>query len=243
MIAIAKRNRLLRNGGLTGMPLRERFADPFRRFVWNRTTLSAVLIASPAILSAIGTFAMSASLDRRIARFAGERDTLSRDLGALDGHTRSFETLQLGRGALLLVMNGTQAEMRFKYLLDRLFRQNAKQAMRRMAAIVHPQDWQARMGAYEALVDQEYGDVNAVQNLQAIESAMVLQAGERLTALQLRHNIVSGRIDKIESLKAQLTAIIASLTSALTIVIFFVTTNRKKPESESEPAKASDPPR
>ncbi|MBN9447894.1 MAG: hypothetical protein J0I67_13440 [Bosea sp.] len=225
------------------MQLGEQVAGTFRRYFWNRTTLSAMLIASPAILSSLGTFAMSNSLDRRIARFSAERDTLNRDLGALDGHTRSFETLQLGRGAFLLVMNGATAEMQYKYLLDRLFRQNAKQAVRRITAIVHPGDWQARMAAYDALVDQEYSDAGTVRNIQALESAMVQEAGAHLTALQLRHNIVSGRIDKIESLKGQLTAVIASLTSALTIVIFFITTSRKKPEAAKEPAKANDPPR
>lgn len=208
----------------------EWLAGHARNYVWNHTTLSAVLIASPAILSSIATFAMSNSLDRRISRFTAERDAITRDLGALDGHVKSFETLQLGRGALLLVLNGSQADMQYKYLLDRLFRLNAKQTVRRIAAIVHPQDWQNRMGPYDALVDQDYSDATTVQSIQAIENAMVLEASERLTALQLRHNIVTGRIAKIDSLKAQITAILASLTSALTIVIFFVTTNRKKPE-------------
>ncbi|RYE86138.1 MAG: hypothetical protein EOP19_07630 [Hyphomicrobiales bacterium] len=209
-----------------------------RNYVWNRTTLSAVLIASPAILSSIATFAISNSLDRRSTRFAEERDGITRDLGALDGQVKSFETLQLGRGALLLVLNGSQADMQYKYLLDRLFRLNAKQAVRRMAAIVHPQDWQNRMAPYDALVDQDYSDAGTVQSIQAMENAMVLEASERLTALQLRHNIVTGRIGKVESLKAQITAILASLTSALTIVIFFVTTNRKKPEPQSAEAPA-----
>lgn len=200
-----------------------------RNYVWNRTTLSAILIVSPAILSSIATFVLSNSLDRRSARFTEERDAITRDLGALDGHVKSFETLQLGRGALLLVLNGSQADMQYKYLLDRLFRLNAKQAVRRMAAIVHPQDWQGRIAPYDALVDQDYSDARTVQSIQAMENAMVLEAGERLTALQLRHNIVTGRIAKIDSLKAQITAVLASLTSALTIVIFFVTTNGKKP--------------
>lgn len=200
-----------------------------RNYVWNRTTLSAILIVSPAILSSIATFVLSNSLDRRSARFTEERDAITRDLGALDGHVKSFETLQLGRGALLLVLNGSQADMQYKYLLDRLFRLNAKQAVRRMAAIVHPQDWQNRMAPYDALVDQDYSDARTVQSIQAMENAIVLEAGERLTALQLRHNIVTGRIAKIDSLKAQITAVLASLTSALTIVIFFVTTNGKKP--------------
>ncbi|MCP4563151.1 MAG: hypothetical protein GY873_19725 [Bosea sp.] len=137
--------------------------------------------------------------------------------------------MQLGRGTLLLVLNGSQADMQYKYLLDRLFRLNAKQAVRRMAAIVHPQDWQNRLASYDALVDQDYSDARTVQSIQAMENAMVLEAGERLTALQLRHNIVTGRIAKIDSLKAQITTVLASLTSALTIVIFFVTTNGKKP--------------
>ena len=194
-----------------------------RSYVWNRTTLSAILIASPAILSSIATFALSNSLDRRSARFTEERDRITRDLGALDGQVKSFETLQLGRGALLLVLNGSQADMQYKYLLDRLFRLNAKQAVRRIAAIVHPQDWQSRMAPYDALVDQDYSDARTVHAIQAMENAMVLEAGERLTALQLRHNIVTARIAKIDSLKAQITAVLASLTSALTIVIFFVT--------------------
>lgn len=211
-----------------------------RNYVWNRTTLSAVLIASPAILSSIATFAISNSLDRRSARFTEERDGITRDLGALDGQVKSFETLQLGRGALLLVLNGSQADMQYKYLLDRLFRLNAKQAVRRMAAIVHPQDWQSRMAPYDALVDQDYSDAGTVQSIQAMENAMVLEASERLTALQLRHNIIVGRVAKIESLKAQITAILASLTSALTIVIFFVTTNKKKPEPPPAEAPAEE---
>lgn len=214
----------------------EWLAGHARHYVWNRTTLSAILIASPAILSAIATFAMSNSLDRRSARFTEERDGLTRDLAALDGHVKSFETLQLGRGALLLVLNGSQADTQYKYLLDRLFRLNAKQAVRRMAAIVHPQDWQSRMAPYDALVDQDYSDAGTVQAIQAMENAMVIEAGQKLTALQLRHNVVTGRIGKIESLKAQITAVLASLTSALTIVIFFITTNRKTPEPPS-PAK------
>lgn len=215
-----------------------------RHYVWNRTTLSAILIVSPAIVSSIATFALSNSLDRRIARFSDERDMLTRDLAALDGHVKTFETLQLGRGALLLVLNGSQADMQYKYLLDRLFRQNAKQAVRRMAAIVHPQDWQNRMAPYDALVDQEYSDAGTVRTIQEIENAMVTEAGARLTALQLRHNIVAARIGKIESLKAQITAVLASLTSALTIVIFFVTTNRNKPEPPSAavaPTKSQRP--
>lgn len=214
----------------------EWLAGQARNYVWNRTTLSAILIASPAILSSIATFAISNSLDRRSARFAEERDAVTRDLGALDGQVKSFETLQLGRGALLLVLNGSQADMQYKYLLDRLFRLNAKQAVRRMAAIVHPQDWQSRMAPYDALVDQDYSDAKTVQSIQAMENAMALEASEKLTALQLRHNIITGRIAKIESLKAQITAILASLTSALTIVIFFVTTNKQKPQPAPAPA-------
>ncbi|KRE16063.1 hypothetical protein ASE66_09845 [Bosea sp. Root483D1] len=221
------------------MRFSERIAGHARHYVWNRTTLSALLIVSPAIVSSIAIFALSNSLDRRIARFTDERDTLTRDLAGLDGQVKAFETLQLGRGALLLVMNGSQADMQYRYLLDRLFRQNAKQAMRRMAAIVHPQDWQSWMASYDALVDQDYNDAGTIRNIQAVESAMVIEAGERLTALQLRHNLVAGRIGKIESLKAQITAVLASLTSALTIVIFFVTTNRNKPEAPS-PAAAPE---
>lgn len=214
----------------------EWLAGQARTYVWNRTTLSAILIASPAILSSIATFAISNSLDRRSARFAEERDTVTRDLGALDGQVKGFETLQLGRGALLLVLNGSQADLQYKYLLDRLFRLNAKQAVRRIAAIVHPQDWQSRMAPYDALVDQDYSDAGTVQSIQAMENAMVLEASEKLTALQLRHNIVTGRIAKIESLKAQITAVLASLTSALTIVIFFITTNKQKPLPAPSPA-------
>lgn len=172
------------------------------------------MIVSPAILSSIATFALSNSLD---------------------GHAKGIETLQLGRGALLLVLNGSQADMRYKYLLDRLFRQDANQAVRRMAAIVHPQDWQSRMASYDSLVDRDDSDAKTVQDIQAMEHSMVMEAGARLTPLQLRHNIVTGRIAKIESLKTQITAVLASLTSALTIVIFFIT-NKQKPGPAPSPA-------
>jgi hypothetical protein len=221
----------------------EWLAGHARRYVWNRTTLVAILLVSPSIVSSIATFAISNSLDRRIARFADERDTLTRNLTALDGQVKTFETLQLSRGAFLLVLNGSQADMQFKYLLDRLFRQNAKQAVRRMAAIVHPQDWQNRMAPYEALVDQDYSDAKTVRDIQAIENTMVMEAGAQLTALQLRHNIVTGRMSKIESLKTQISTVLASLTTALTIAIFFVTTNRKAPEppSAAPPEKRQRP--
>lgn len=202
-----------------------------RRYVWNRTTLSAILIASPAIFSSITTFVMANSLDRRAARITAEKEMVNRDLGSLDGQVKAFETLQLSRGALLLVLNGARADQQSKYQLDRLFRLNAKQAMRRIVALVHPQDWQARMAPYDALVDREYIDPKTVQALQAIENDTVQEAGRRLVTMQETYNFLARRVDKLESRKVQMTAILASLTSALTIVIFFFTTNRKKPEA------------
>lgn len=209
-------------GGLMGQ---------MRRYVWNRTTLSAILIASPAIFSSITTFVMANSLDRRAARITAEKEMVNRDLGSLDGQVKAFETLQLSRGALLLVLNGARADQQSKYQLDRLFRLNAKQAMRRIVALVHPQDWQARMAPYDALVDREYIDPKTVQALQAIENDTVQEAGRRLVTMQETYNFLARRVDKLESRKVQMTAILASLTSALTIVIFFFTTNRKKPEA------------
>lgn len=199
----------------------------FRRLVWNRATFSAVLLSSPAILTAIGSFAMSRSVDAEIAALTQQRDKMTETSRQLDGFTRDVERFQLDRGSLLLVMAGQDSDAKLRYALDKLFRLNAQGSMRRVAATLYPDAWKTRMAPYEEIVQQDYDQPDTVQQLQSFESGMIADASRQLTTLQERINGVSAQIDAATALKTMILSIGNSLMYILTIMIFFLKTNQK----------------
>ena len=198
----------------------------FRRFVWNRATFNAILLSSPAILTAIGAFAMSRSVDAEIAELTQQRDRMTETVRQLDGFTRDVERFQLDRGSLLLVMAGQDSKANLRYALDKLFRLNAQGSMRRVAATLYPDEWKTRMQPYEEIVQQDYDQPDIVQRLQSFESGMIADAGRQLTALQEKINGVSARIDAATAFKTTILSIGNSLMYILTIMIFFLKTNQ-----------------
>jgi hypothetical protein len=204
------------------MPSIEACRAFLRRYVWNRSVLHAILLASPAILTTIGSFAMSSSIDREIAVLNRERDALNESIGRLDAFTRDVERYQLDRAALLLVMTAAGGDTPLRFTLDKLFRLNAQGAMRRVASVLYPADWGARMQPYEALTGQDYDTAQTVQRLQAMESAMIGDAGRRLTALQADVNAVAARVESRSALRNQIVLLGNALMYVLTILIFLL---------------------
>lgn len=205
----------------------DRASSIFRRYVWNRTTFTAIVIASPAILTAIGSIATTLVLDRDISELGKRRDTLTLDMSQLDGFTKDVETYQLGRAALLLTMNAGAADQKSKFMLDKLFRLNAMGSMRRVAAIIYPERWKDRLAAYDGLLAEDYEQAETVQKLQAIESTVIKDASRRLTALQQQLNETASRIEFLNDLKSLITNIGNYLVYILTIMVFFIKTNAK----------------
>lgn len=198
-----------------------------KRFVWNRATFSAILLSSPAILTAIGSYAMSRSVDAEIAELNQQRDRMTETSRQLELFTRDVERYQLDRASLLLVMAGQDSDQRLRYALDKLFRLNAQGSMRRVAATLYPDGWQARMSPYEELVQQDYAQPEAVQQLQSFESSMIADASRQLTTLQEGVNGISARIDAATAFKTTILSIANSLMYILTIMLFFLKTNMK----------------
>ncbi|WP_029352385.1 hypothetical protein [Bosea sp. 117] len=209
------------------MPEMSRAALAFRRFVWNRASLNAVLLASPAILAATGSFIMSRSVDAEIAGLTQRRDRLTETSRELDSFTRDVERLQLDRAALLLIMNGQDADIQLKFALDKLFRLNALNSMRRVAATLYPVEWKDRMAPYEHLVQQDYRSAETVRELQSAESAMIADASRQLTMLQESSNRVAAEIDARTAFRTTILSVGNSLMYILTILVFFFGINLK----------------
>jgi len=195
------------------------------KYVWNRTTFMALLFISPAILTSIGSTAMSVSIDRQVAALAKDKEAVTDSSGKLENFVRDFDAYRLQRSANLIVLSGTNGEDKLKYMLDKLYRLNSQASMRRIVSITHPSDWQKRMAAYEKITVTEYEDPATVQKLQSMENEVSIEAGRRLTALQAANNRLSEKIDKLTNWKTLIASIGNYIVYALTALLFFLKTN------------------
>lgn len=198
----------------------------FRRYVWNRNTLGAILLSSPAILSAGGSLVMSQWVDGEIAVLNQRRDQLADTSAQLDGFKERVETFQLNRAAMLLLLGGMNADQSLRYALDKLFRLNAQDSMRRVAALLYPTQWKEKMKPYEDITTTDYADIASIRQLQDMESAMIQDAARALTALQAETNVVAAEIDRKTSTRTAILVLGNSLMYIITILIFFVRTAR-----------------
>lgn len=194
-------------------------------YVWNVTTFKAILFLSPAILTSIGSTAMSLSIDDKVAELNKDREVITSSSGKLENFTREFDVLRLQRGANQIILASTNGEEKLKFLLDKFYRQNTQASMRRIVSVTHPSDWQARMAAYEEITGTDYDDVATVQKLQAMENEISIEAGKRLTALQAANNKISEDIDKLTNWKTLIANIGNYIMYGLTIFLFFLRTN------------------
>jgi len=88
---------------------------------------------------------MSLWVDREIANLNQRRDALVVTSSQLSSFKESLEGFQLNRAAMLILLNGMNADISLKYTLDKLFRLNSQDSMRRVAAILYPTEWKQRM--------------------------------------------------------------------------------------------------
>jgi hypothetical protein len=207
------------------MVWRNNLNNAFRRFLWNRKTLLALLFVSPAILTAVGSFFMSRGLDGDIARLTREREQIVEFSRQLDLFTREVERYQLDRASLLLVLTAQNSDANLRYVMDRLFRLNAQSSMRRVVATLYPSDWADRMRRQEELVQADYGDKAAVDELQAFESAMIADAGKAITAAQDSSNRLADEIDDKAAWRSTIVWVGAYLLQLWTILLFFLKLN------------------
>jgi hypothetical protein len=196
-----------------------------KKYVWNTTTFKAIFFLSPAILTSIGSTAMSVSIDNRVAELNKDREAVTSSSSKLESFTRDFDAYQLQRAANLIILASSNGEDKLKYMLDKRYRLGAQASMRRIVSITHPADWQVRMGDYEKITATDYEDVATVQKLQAMENEVSIEAGRRLTALQAENNKLSEQIDKLANWKTLITNIGNYIMYGLTIFLFFLRTN------------------
>jgi hypothetical protein len=204
-----------------------RLAEGFKEFLWNRRTFLALLFVSPAIFATVGSFMMSRWLDDDIARLTRQRDRQQEFSRDLDLFTREVERFQLDRASLLLVLTGQNSDQQLRYVLDRLYRMNAQSSLRRVVATLYPSDWQQRMQRTDELLQSDYGDKAAVDELQEAETSAIADARSALTEAQANINALSDQIDEKTSTRTSIVLVGAYLTQLLTIGLFFVKTNVK----------------
>ncbi len=199
-------------------------AHVFRTYVFTRAALIAILLTSPAILTTAVSLGIAASVDRSLANLNRDRATLAQDMGRLEVFMKEFDSYQLLRASFLLIMAADGDSQDLRYLLDRLYRQNAKGSLRRIAAVIYPQTWQETLKTYDGVVDAAYADKAAIDSLQEQEGRIIADAGAKATAYQAEINTLAGRIDRLESNKMLILTLGTSLSYVLTILIFFIRT-------------------
>ena len=154
-----------------------------------------------------------------------EREQIVEFSRQLDLFAREVERYQLDRASLLLVLTGQNSEARLRYVMDRLYRLNAQSSMRRVVATLYPSDWDARMRRQEELVQADYEDKAAVDELQAFESRMIADAGKAITAAQEDINRLADLIDDKSAWRSTIVWVGAYLLQLWTILLFFLKLN------------------
>lgn len=81
---------------------------------------------------------------------------------------------------MLLLLNSMNVKTNLKYSLDKLFRLNAQDSMRRVAAVLYPEGWKARMAPYDAITASDCAEYGKTTQLQSVEDAMIQDAAHRL---------------------------------------------------------------
>ena len=212
-----------------------------RRFLWTRDIFIALVFVSPAILTALGSFVLSSSVDADISQLSSDRNAANAQMTELNLVLRDVENYQLQRGAMLLVLSGQNSDMLLRYKMDKLFRLNALGAMRRVAATLYPEDWKTRIGAYEKLVTPDYADRASIDRMQAIETDLIADAGAAITGLQARINSLSDRIEAQSGTRNAVTTLGNGLMYLLTILLFFLKIHWDAPRPPSPPQTGRRP--
>lgn len=133
---------------------------------------------------------------------------------------------------MLLLLNSMNAE-------TKLFRLNAQDSMRRVAAILYPEGWKARMAPYDAITASDCAEYGKITQLQSVEDAMIQDAAHRLVSLQEQSNAVAVRIDRQTLFRTAVLSIGNSLMYIISIMLFFIKAAETGQSRESRPLRPS----
>lgn len=206
-----------------------------RRFIWTRDMTTALVFVSPAVLTAVGSFVLSSSVDANISELSSRRTGLESRMSELTSVLREVENYQLQRAAMLLVLTSQNSDMILRYKMDKLYRLNALGAMRRVAATLYPDNWKTRIGAYETLVTPDYSDRGSIDQMQTIETDLIADAGHAITGLQASINALSVKIDDESGIRNAVTTLGNGLMYILTILLFFLKVHWVDPRKPQSP--------
>jgi hypothetical protein len=187
-----------------------------------RRFLVALLFTAPSIGSWFASNVIYMRLDELERPLKTEFATLKASMSDLERFVAQFQANELGRGTLNLLMTAVSADIQLRYLGDNLYRANAASigSLRRAAAIVYPESWQAVLKPYEETIAQGYDSPAAVQRLQEFENKVIADALSAITRDQERINALNAAHERYERWRGFIASTLAYLAVALSIALF-----------------------
>jgi hypothetical protein len=184
--------------------------------------LVALLFAAPSIGSWFSSNIIYLRLDDLERPLKAEMATLRAGMSDLERFVAQFQANELGRGTLNLLMTAVSADMQLRYLGDNLYRANSASigSLRRAAAIVYPDRWQAVLKPYEETIARGYDSPDAVQRLQEFENRVIADALATITRDQERINALNAAHERYERWRGFIASTLAYLAIALSITLF-----------------------
>ena len=190
--------------------------------VFFRRLLVALLFAAPSIGSWFSSNVIYLRIDELERPVKQELATLKAGMSDLERFVAQFQANELGRGTLNLLMTAVSADVKLRYLGDNLYRANAASigSLRRAAAIVYPERWQAVLKPYEDTIAQGYDSPAVIQRLQTFENKLIADALSAITRDQERINALSASHERYERWRGFIASTLAYLAVALSIALF-----------------------
>lgn len=187
-----------------------------------RRLLIALLFAAPSIGSWVSSNVIYLRIDELERPLKKEAETLRTNMSDLERFVAQFQANELGRGTLNLLMTAVSADMQLRYLGDNLYRANAASigSLRRAAAIVYPERWQAVLKPYEEILARGYDTPAVVQQLQEFENKLIAEALSTMTRDQRRLNELGAATERYERWRGFIASTLAYLAVTLSIALF-----------------------
>ena len=182
----------------------------------------ALLFALPSIGSWLSTNVVYLRLDELQQPVKAEIATLKTEISDLERFVTQFQGNELSRATLNLLMSAVSAEMQLRYIGDNLYRASSVSigSLRRAAAIVYPDRWQATLKPYEETIAQGYDSPSVVQKLQEFENKVVADALSRISRDQERINVLADLHDEYERKRRFIAGTLTYLAIAVSIFLF-----------------------
>ncbi len=188
----------------------------------RRRLMVALLFALPSIGSWLSTNVVYLRLDELQQPVKAEIATLKTEISDLERFVTQFQGNELSRTTLNLLMSAVSAEMQLRYIGDNLYRASSVSigSLRRAAAIVYPDRWQATLKPYEETIAQGYDSPSVVQKLQEFENKVVADALSRISRDQERINVLTDLHDEYERKRRFIAGTLTYLAIAVSIFLF-----------------------